>query len=473
MFQKIQRYLLINHPLLWNTKIVPTVAILILFHICFFAIGYVGENINFSEYNYYYSSNFIDNGIIVFISILISVLTFIVWMVLYCRNNAFKSFYPKKSNALFKEWCIILIICLLNCTYTVSYFYGINLKIKSYYSEEVVMERANIISMASLFVTDQYYNMNEIRSKNDTVKYQGKIYSINSLINQRMYNSLDSYTHSNNEIRVKNWLVNNQKDSVVWVMKEFIKIADVHQLKANITAEKWSDLVYHAPEFTEYETISRIKKELYSNNNIENKYYVPFNSLERTYSKLSQAWSDPFMDLFALNFILYVTIISSFLVFSFKTTSGRSWLIAFVALNVVGIITGIFAAIFNSIITYSIIWIIIIILLFLYYVSVCIQKNGKRKSDIILNIVLWLLPILPLIVYGLLLEFTKDYYYAQRKLEVIQSGITSIEVPYNYSTHNWLQDNFQLFLYINSVFIILYMFFFSKMIQKWKGIPEA
>ena len=67
MFTKIQKYLLINHPLLWNTKIVPALSFAILFHILFFVIGYVYGNVDFTDENYYRSD--FSTGVIIFFSI--------------------------------------------------------------------------------------------------------------------------------------------------------------------------------------------------------------------------------------------------------------------------------------------------------------------------------------------------------------------------------------------------------------------
>ena len=85
MFTKIQKYLLINHPLLWNTKIVPALCFALLFHILFFVIGYVYGNVDFTDENYYRSD--FSTGVIIFFSILITILFFVVWFVYYFRNN--------------------------------------------------------------------------------------------------------------------------------------------------------------------------------------------------------------------------------------------------------------------------------------------------------------------------------------------------------------------------------------------------
>src|SRR5690606_17206851 len=102
MFKKIQNYLLIHHPLLWNIKIVPAFSVALLFHILFFLIGYVNDEINFSENSLYDYG--LDTGIVVFFSILITLLFFVMWFFYYMRNNAFKAFYPVSNKSLYSEW---------------------------------------------------------------------------------------------------------------------------------------------------------------------------------------------------------------------------------------------------------------------------------------------------------------------------------------------------------------------------------
>ena len=99
MFKKIQKYLLINQPLLWNLKIIPLTAFLVLFNIIYFILGYFNGALDFNDTddNYRYDAN---EGIILFLGALIAILTAIVWAVYYLKNNALKSNYPKTKYSL-------------------------------------------------------------------------------------------------------------------------------------------------------------------------------------------------------------------------------------------------------------------------------------------------------------------------------------------------------------------------------------
>ena len=96
MFKNIQKYLLIHYPLLWNTKIIPLVFYAILIHIVFFIIGFANGAIDFTETetNYRYNSN---DGTFGFLCVLVTLLSIIIWVVSYFKNNALKSFYSKNN----------------------------------------------------------------------------------------------------------------------------------------------------------------------------------------------------------------------------------------------------------------------------------------------------------------------------------------------------------------------------------------
>src|SRR5688572_11959070 len=106
MFKKTQKYLLLNHPLLWNTKVVPLTCFSLLVHVIFLIVGYINGALNFNETDQNYSSG--SKDIILFFGVLISFLSVVIWLVYYFKNNAFKAFYPKSNFALFREWLLIL-----------------------------------------------------------------------------------------------------------------------------------------------------------------------------------------------------------------------------------------------------------------------------------------------------------------------------------------------------------------------------
>ncbi|KGO91880.1 hypothetical protein [Flavobacterium subsaxonicum] len=500
MFKNIQNYLLLRHPLLWNIKLVPMLAVTILFNIIFLIIGYLNGAINFTDPRESYYDD--TPLVVIFFSVFIALLVFTVWLVFYFRNNAYKSFYPQSANVLYKEWCLITLICLLNCSYSASFLFAKDFRIRSYFTEAEFSRRVDILSMASIFIEAEYRDdgydeaPNHLQRRNDAVIFDGKAYVLTSLLNK----TIESYSYQGFvkdtvlEHRVKSWLTENRKDSVLWVMKEFDKIAKSHNLKSNISPEKWLSLVYDYPAFNSPIVIAGVEKVVYGNYNgqytttevvadsnvnakesdtlsyqlkIENdtktlysKYYVPFKALNRSYSTISQAWANPDFDKQVGIIYLYFGIMTSLAVFSYRVTSGRNWLIALVASGIIGIISTI-AGIAASSYNFSLcLWLTIFIIVLVYYIYICNSKENKGYSDVILNNLLWMMPWFLPLLYAILLT-------------MIDTRYTANNSDYDNSLEKLLRDNYGHLIYVNLLFIFIYMYFLTRSIKKWKGIAEG
>lgn len=522
MFKNIQNKLLLKKPLLWNLKIVPFTVLALAFHIIFFIIGYINGAIDFTETDNNYVYN-LDNEIITFTGILISIITFIVWLVIYSRNNAFKSFYPKKNNALFKEWFLIFLFCVLNISYSVSYFYAADLKARNYFTEEEIHNRCEIIAMSSLFLEGSYkeggYNWVKkdsvvdemVQVQRDSFEFENKTYSLNSLLNKNIdkFSVFTSKKDSLNELKVKKWLVEDNREAVQTLFKEYFNIMKDHELQTNITPQQWLDLVYKAPDFTNYINVGKVERELRdtdsynyyegveSENIVEaplvvehdgsvlfdsiskslkvingaeyiySKYYVSHKALLRSYGKISRAWENPTVNIEFILVIFYMAVGLSLLVFSFKVTSGRNWLIALVSIGIVGIISGIISFIVGNKYTFPILYMLIFIGILLYFIMILRSKTSKGISGITLNQLLWFLPSILPVVYFVGLDMAKDYSgyrsrYIGNKINIEQ-----------YPKIEWLEVNSICFMVLNLFILVLMVYILSRQIKKWKGIPEA
>lgn len=504
MLKNIQNNLLLRHPLLWNTRFIPALAAMVIIHILFFAIGLADGTVDFTQdWNYRYNDTSVT---VAFFSVFIAILALILWLVYYFRNNAYKSFYPKTNMSLFKEWLIIAVLCILNCSYFASYEIGKNVRTRSYFAEEEFSRRADIISMASLFADGAYKeaayiyenkNGTTVRVERDSFEYNHRKYAINSLLNKDIvdFTYQSRAKDSLNELRVKKWLIENRKDSVVWLMSEFDKIAKGHNLKGNITPQKWAELVYNHPEFTNkitvgkaehyvtnslyyntadedevvppqaevpvYDTISNTYKVFDNEEHAYPKYYVPLKQLESSYQQISTAWSSPLIDFDLALFFKYFGLMLSLSVFSFRVTSGKNWLITLVTIGVMGILTGIFSMIAHIDSFFSFIWMVIIIAMLIYYISTCRAKTSKGLSAIALTGVLWLAPWFIPLLYGVICDFIYWKYM-------------DYPVPHERTPlESWILESSTLFMAVNLLIVFIYMYFLSRSIKKWKGIAEA
>ncbi|MDV6169951.1 hypothetical protein R1T16_16050 [Flavobacterium sp. DG1-102-2] len=526
MFKKTQHYLLLNHPLLWNVKFVPLVITGLLINIIFFISGYIYGEIDFSEIReeYYYGEG--SPALVTFLSIILSLLILIMWIVYYIRNNAFKSFYPKKRTSLFKEWILIFIVCLFNCSYFITFTYATEVRARHYYSKAELIKRQDILSKASLFTEGSYERgtdtvFNKRRYTRKIFSYCGKTYEFSSLLNKLPY-TFSMQGHSKDSVtlrKVRRWLVNGNKDSIYNVLKQFHDLAEKeHDLKGNITANEWFDLIYHYPDFNHYKVIGNnsfspvfayetenntlsntdeydeyqydqytpldsakidysinIKKVVNGKSVILPKYYVPMSALKTVYGRINKAYTNPVANFTMLAALIYFTLGLSMLLFSFRATSGRSWLISGVSGGILVFATALLSVVIDEVVDYRFrringeymflaIWVVIVILLLLYYI-ITSQRKSKGISGIVLNMLLWLLPFLIPAAYTILNHATRNLY----TYKIIDGKTVSFDNP----VYVWTNANFGTMFFLNIVFVGLYMYFFTVSIKKWKGIAEA
>ncbi|KOS05492.1 hypothetical protein AM493_05190 [Flavobacterium akiainvivens] len=465
-------------------------AITIALNILLFLVGFAKGGLDFNQSRYGYNFDN-DSPVIIFFSVLLSVIVLILWLVYYFRNNAFKSFYPKNNNALYKEWLIILVICVLNCFYTASYMWGLDVRKTAYLSDKELQHRLDVISMVSLFTDDatlydDYVDENDTNVVVENAIPQDKSQPASLL--QKNIDGFGSYRYgimmrqrnvsyknrdSVNNQRIKSWLINGRRDSVVKLLNEFIKIGLDHNLKSNISGEEWTNYVYNPPTFKKYKYIRFRQPPLPSENyavgvstsynqyiETDLKHHVPYGELRYNYEKMYEAKYTPFIDYKSVILYLMAGFSFSLLIFSFRVTSGRSWLIALVSIFVGLMLVGLFAIMFSSGTSYAVMWLMITAGAAVYYFSVTTGKEGKGISDIMLNCCIWLFTsVVPLI--SMIIVTNSNQYYE----------LPAEKRPYTFA--HWLDDHIPEMFYVNLLFIIVYMYFLTISIKKWRGVAEA
>ena len=508
MFKNFNHKFVYKYPLIWNTKIVPFLLISLAIHILFFIVGYQNAIVASVQIHNYYIQESNATTINLF-AILISVLVFIIWCVLYFRNNAFKAFYPKENNSLFKEWMLILLFCTTTFSYTLSAIFGANVQTRSIMPHKVALERCETISKASMFLqgsfkedsfTNEKVNGKFVRIKRDSFPIEEKNYALNSLMNKNIesFPFFDEKQDSLQRLQVQRWMKENNKEAISKTFRDYFAIANEHKLKSNISAEKWMNLMYDYPEFTNYKVIGKSERELeYDHYNSEDgigwgeagntnsdststfkknvdgknyvysKYYVSHQSLSKYYTKVSAVWQNPLLDWNFIMITLYLSFAFSLVVFSFKVTSARNWLIALIALGVIQIIFGIGTVFFSYSLTFPVLFLIYFLSICIYFSIIYVQKRGKRLSGITLNQVLWLLPIFLPVIYAIVMDLVKSYSGYRNRLE-FQRSVVVEEFP----KIDWFEEHSFLLLYLNLVIVIFIMFVLSGVIKKWRGIPE-
>ena len=516
MFKDIQKKLLLKYPLLWNTKFVPMVAIGLLLHLIFFGLGYLDGTIDFSN-----RTNIDIKATSVMFGVLLVIIIIILWLINYFKNNSLKSFYSKSKYSLFYEWSQMFVVVLLLISFYLPFSIGKQLHQKSYYSMEETTNRCKTIGTADMFIDGSFeeteidslasglidslgnnialnYNPEDANTaeysteqesmaveavaaytyKNHIV-FKGKKYDQYSLLNRNTYefSVISREKDSLNRIQIQNWLHQNNQAEVKKMMDNYLSIIRQHNLATNLTLDKWFEIVYKAPEFDEFLFIQPYLREYETDNSYNSydyatkvgtnerkysKYFIQQDVLRDKYDTVSDAHTDDFFDIEMILGFLYGAFGLSILIFSFRVTSGKSWLIALVSTGIINIVFGIFTAISRAGNIFSYLILATIFSVIVYFFFIYYNKKNLQLSKIALNLFLWSFAgIIPLI-YFISLEASRPQYY----------GDYSLQNQEDSKLYDWLNDHIIQMFSLNFIFAILMLFFLSKIIRNWKGISE-
>lgn len=509
MFKDIQKQLLLKYPLVWNTKLVPMLAIGLLFHLIFFGLGYFDGTIDFSNKTKYDIATFS-----ILFGILFCIIVIILWLVNYFKNNSLKSFYSKSKASLFYEWFQIFAISLVLLTFYLPFSIGKQLHQRSYYSLEETKKRCELISTADIFIDGSFaeteidslasglidslgnkivisnkdemydeYERNQGYKYKDHIIFNGKKYDEYSLLNRNVFEfTVTRENDSLNKIKVMTWLANDNKTEVKSLMSAYLKMLNEHHLKTNLTVEKWLEITYKAPDFNrflyikpyfeEYETNSKyddyntVSVKAYEDNGEKySKYFMQQSVLKNKYDTVSDAHTNPFFEYEMLLSFLYGALGLSLLIFSFRVTTGKSWLIAIVASGILNIFYGIFSAFSGSGTIYFYLLVFTIIGMLVYFFLIYSNKKSIQLTRIVLNIMLWSFSAFVPIVYFLILDSFK---YKENYYSTSYNNYDYYDDP----TYIWLKDHTLEMFSVNFILSVVVLFFLSIIIRNWKGLAE-
>lgn len=517
MYQSFQKKLLLQYPLIWNTKFVPMLIFGFFLHLVFFGLGYIDGTIDFSDKN-----NIQIEVASTFFGLVIVILVFIIWLVFYFKNNALKSFYRKSKYSLFYEFFQILVICTLLVTFYIPFTIGKQFHQASYYSLEETQKRCKTIASADIFIDGNFrqtsidslasglidslgnltekakryernynYESSEIVEEvvdvvvdaddNTPIKYKeyiifnGKKYHEFSLMNRQIYTFSVSEREKDSiiEKEVKNWLYTNDSQTVKKLMRDYLDILNEHQLETNLTLDNWFKAVYNYPDFKDflyihpyknkYEANPRNTSHYYYYDDIDSKYskyFVQQDVLKEKYDIVSDAHTENYINYNQLLSFLYLGLIVSILILSFRITSGKSWLISVVITGILNILSGIFAAILSEETVYFCCILFFIILFNSYFAVIYFRKESKKFSYIALNTILWGNPFIIPLIYFCIKEYYTRFYYDPR-----YEG-------YYPDEYFWLSNNVSNMFWLNYLLVIITVALVAKIIRNWKGITE-
>ena len=568
--KKINKYLLENHPLIWNTKIVWMSLVLIGAHLIFYCMGFFSFQ-NVSELNTYSLFNRYINSNVVLIGVLFSILIFILWLNSYFKQNAFKSFYPKSNKSLFMEFVWIFIICFMNISFYFSYTEGLRKSVSNSITTEELQHEVDIVNKAKPFTLERanlyhtnrcvsvpafdslvsheevakLYVENQVRDANNysgyaspddygvkwkdvnpddyllykdsiplpyytndeyttllmqhfpkrihdhigiiakesgedeetTVEYDYSNYSVREALNS-LYNSCHSDIinfDSTKDSRyyalfVADLLQNCKKEELEKVLDDYLLLADKYKTNYWFKDKKWIDYVYNPPYyFVDYDLKT---SEIRINNTSIPKDYVENYSLTQCMNTLIESKSNV-IPVEVVLVLLYLALFASILIYAFRITSRRIWLMSFVGAIVLAFVFSAIYALISSIgnVGYpedSVLFgvqALAFILTFWIFTLYCIRKEKfKKVSGMFLNFCILCIPtIIPLITFGYweYLE-SMSYYYLNEYNERM----------YYHPHYEWLNAHIPDILFFNLGLFFVVLFSLTPLIKKWKSLPE-
>ncbi|MGR7811918.1 hypothetical protein [Lacinutrix undariae] len=160
--RNINQYLLERYPTIWNTKIVWILAISLIIHIIFFLFGLVTLTNPELLHDRGAKDIFFDNGSI-FLSVILSILILVFWVINMFKNNAFKNFYPVSRFKLFSQFIHFFVIIFCSTTFYYSYNLGLKTYISGNYSDARFTKETTIANKAAIFLSHdiQDYTVNK------------------------------------------------------------------------------------------------------------------------------------------------------------------------------------------------------------------------------------------------------------------------------------------------------------------------
>jgi hypothetical protein len=601
IINKTNQYLLENHPTIWNTKIVWVLLSALALHLIFFVFGFIALTNAKILHEIDAKSIFFKNGT-VFISVILSILLIVVWLIYLFKNNAFKSFYPTTRLKLFKLFICYIIIIFCSSSFYLSYNQGLKSYISYKHSDDLLSKEIEISNDAALFFSinlDDYtidqrrhpypfnklycqmyqgsfvdfrannglnvYDTNLASSQIDSLKphlefldtkyyfytlytkegtlnqgvtdstYRGFVFykikdtiktyyykdsifdvskyvksanptyynfskifytprkqELNVIENYNEYTEYESYIGNQNntnfsienEIRNKKnseLLNRNNPEEIRKVLNDFLTIANKHEIKHNLTLEKWFNLVYHPNDF-ELKSLIKGEKDIdfeyplkaaenANNSFYENHitdYYLENDALYNTFQNIEDIKaSTPYLD--GIDFFIWFSFFFSSIILMFRVTDLKILLFTIISIGVltlfITLLTVLYAYIidFNNentgfFISYLTLFIGTIILSIPIFFS---KKIKKIIVGICLNI-----SIIGFILYiFLIITIISLHQSAICRENNIYIGDTDCYTLYNSLGFIW---SYVLFV-INLIFI----YFYTAFIKNWKALPEG
>lgn len=508
MLKQINKQLLEKYPLLWNMRVADFTLLILLVHVLHLILGYVSfsgvERMRWHRPD----SMFFSSSFAVF-SIIGSFVVFILWLIRYFRNNAFKSFYPYRNSRLFAEFLILFAISLLNITYYYSYTFGYVLHARLSTNYTLARQDRDIYHKIAPFLGDdkQSYALEQRcypapfpmekryleTQTQDSAGYtsvageadyeytgsDGHIYTREAILRmtggyQHSYLNFCDYRQYDpveeaNASKGSELLQRGDAREIRAAMTAFLKVCDRYQIKYRIDAEEWFRWVYNPPYYPLRYTLYHLQDYENTNFNDEallttsaynpNGFYLQADRLQTILDNTLkvhryQVDAGPFCVL------IYIALSLALLIYTFRISSRRIWLISLLGICLLSLFVGALSAIMISGSNSGEGVLILYLFLIAAFLAAAMGATHKTVSGVALTWFIWTAPfILPILaaVYMIRERSATDY-------------ISGMYRPS--SLVHWISGNYTGFLLICIPVYMLLILALTPLCRKWQALPE-
>ncbi len=505
MLKSLNQYLLVNYPLLWNTRFFNVLLFAIIGHIIFFIIGQISVH---SIRDFYDSDDYtelFESAVVGLYSTLVIVLFFIIWLIYYLRNNPFKSFYPVTKTYLVKEFFTVLFISLITITLFNSYEYGRHLKKLKISANFDPIKESHIINQAHCFLPIDKFNF-ESASHCDSIyrdievpeyipndscfeglyssrleyetteatpveEYPGIAPSIErpqfySYLNYcSISHSIDLDSNINSAIYTNNahrWLKNRRKDSIEMALVAYQKLLNQYQIRNQFEPKTLTNWCFETPDHKVLNDMISLSyyDELFPTYQI----YGEFSYVNTIVNEIYDNRKESFLSIFNWELYFYFSLSITIILIMFRITRLKPWLIASIGIGVWSIL---FAIIANFIKDDSIQYVYIVVWIILFSMSVYMIKN-KSKKILSATFLIWSIYgffALVLIIFKIIEDNTKE-------VKMCVNRLWKIITP-EHPIHSWIINNKDTINLINITSCIIFIVFvIIPLAYKWQSNPN-
>lgn len=500
MLNKLNAWLITRYPLLWNTRVVFVLPLVLLIHVLFFLAGYA----QVIEYTDFYDGQIFRAKDVILFSCLITVVNLLIWLIYYLRNNPLKAHYPISRKYMFGEFMLLVLVFFSSATFFFTYRQGIYEKARSMTADTDLVEEANAINLAFHFIPmdlDEFksqQNCDSIKARDMRRNERLKIYQRSleteapldfNFVDDEPAASSDTsrpnylnYCHlmilsldegqlssaEENNRRAVSWLKGGNKDSVRLALERLQEILHKYKVYHWFSPQSQADSVFSNPDFVLSDWIFYNPSYDYEYVDTSGHSLINHNDLTYTIQKVEEI-REGFWEYEMLIALLYYALGAAILLYSFRMIKARIWFAALIGTGLWAIVLGLVFSLFDirdeGVIS-------VFLFLFLAFLAFAIwlirSRENKFLSGLIFLWAIWSqLAVLPLIA-----AFVMERFGYQETVITSVDGHTNIEERRTIS-YIWLKENIEHVFSVNLLlFLILLILIYIPLARKWQANPE-